>query len=200
MDGHINGYGNSDLGLSYSKITFDDARVSIAESGPNDIIADLVLDNVSISLANNSNPLVHPVNVTFRKGSIHAIMGSSGSGKTTLLNVIAKRYDPDIMTVTGSIQYEGLGIGYVTQIDYLLPYLTVKETLMVMAGLVKSTREQSNEEYVDKLIMELGLKDCSDTVTKKISGGQKRRVSVGVQVLIPYVQRCQLPCVSYRND
>lgn len=89
--------------------------------------------------------------------------------------------------------------GYVMQSDYLLPNLTVFETLMY-AGLLRlpsSLSHQQKIRIVRRIIRELGLKDCANhrigggggttetggKVGSTISGGERRRVSIGVQLL-----------------
>lgn len=74
-------------------------------------------------------------------------------------------------------------VAYVQQHDYLLPYLTVRETLRY-AALLRLSKSQSNDQkyaMVENIILELGLKDAANTIIGNdirsgISGGQKRRV------------------------
>lgn len=80
---------------------------------------------------------------------------------------------------------------YVTQDDNaLLPYLTVREMLRFAAGLRLPNwmSKQDKQNKAEDVILKLGLKDCADNMigdelTKGISGGEKRRVSIAVQVL-----------------
>ena len=102
---------------------------------------DVVLHNCSIDIKNRSRSLpnkriLHSVSTTIKGGTLFAILGGSGSGKTTLLNVIAGRYSPKSFHIGGYIAFSSnyqCNIGYVTQNDFLLPYLTVRETLMFAA-------------------------------------------------------------------
>ena len=82
-------------------------------------------------------------------------------------------------------------LGYVLQHDHLLPNLTPRETLK-FAGLMKlpSHMEKKKKiEIANKVLMELGLRDCADTRIGGdgkhpcISGGERRRVSIGIQML-----------------
>lgn len=157
----------------------------LSQHAPADRPQDIILRNVSVSLPNADNnstkqAILHSINATFNQGTVSAIMGCSGSGKTTLLNVIARRYDPNAIAVSGSISNTGERTGYVTQIDYLLPYLTIQETLLITANLTRA--EVDNFEFVTNIITELGLTDSANTIINNISGGEKRRVSMAVQV------------------
>ena len=101
------------------------------------------------------------------------------------------------LTITGSTRYNGspdlltVTSAYVTQTDVLLPSLTVRETLLYAASLrlPSSTTSQQRSQLVEEIILELGLKECADTRVgdgfKKggCSGGERRRVSIGVQML-----------------
>ncbi|SCV69195.1 BQ2448_2215 [Microbotryum intermedium] len=86
-------------------------------------------------------------------------------------------------------------IGYVRQEDFLLPYLTVRETLTfaVALRLPRSVPRQQREAIVEQTINELGLRDVAETIVggpfrKGISGGEKRRLSIGcVLVTLPSV-------------
>ncbi|KAJ1340013.1 hypothetical protein BSLG_005337 [Batrachochytrium salamandrivorans] len=131
-------------------------------------------------------------------GQVIAIMGSSGSGKTTLMQLLAGRIQN--AKFTGNILFNGQSpqqfysngsVGYVQQNDQLMPYLTVHETLRYCAELrfPASVPHAEKLELVDQVILELGLKECADTIIgddwrKGISGGEKRRVSVACQLLL----------------
>jgi len=80
---------------------------------------------------------------------------------------------------------------YVTQDDdALLPSLTVRETLRYAAALrLPGTMSAAEKERrAEEIILKMGLRDCADTIIgseflKGISGGQKRRVTIAVQIL-----------------
>ncbi len=112
----------------------------------------VTLNNFSIRLADtkpkpnetksSNKALLYPVSTTIAGGSLFAILGGSGSGKTTLLNVIAGRYDKKAYKIGGELLFDHVlaenttcGVGYVTQSDYLLPFLTVHETILFAAKL-----------------------------------------------------------------
>ncbi|XP_022932350.1 ABC transporter G family member 26 isoform X1 [Cucurbita moschata] len=129
-------------------------------------------------------------------GEILALMGASGSGKTTLLKVIGGRL---LENVKGNITYNDITyttalkrrIGFVTQDDVLFPQLTVEETLLVSAflRLPNSMNRQQKYERVNMIVKELGLERCRNTKIggnfgKGISGGERKRTSIGYEVLI----------------
>lgn len=140
-------------------------------------------------------------------GSLTAIIGSSGSGKTSLLNLMAGRMGMAKVTVAGTTTFNGntnienIRSAYVMQEDVLIPTLTVRETLRYSADLRLPPPTTQEERYriVEQVIMELGLKECADTrigtnIHKGCSGGEKRRTSIGVQMLAnPSVLFCDEP-------
>jgi ABC-type multidrug transport system ATPase subunit len=142
-----------------------------------------------------------------RPESLTAILGGSGSGKTSLLNVIAGRMRGSRIRVSGSTTFNGqddidrIRSAYVMQQDVLIPTLTVRETLQYAADLrlPPPTTEHERKVVVEQVILELGLKECSDTrignaAHKGCSGGEKRRTSIGVQMLAnPSVLFCDEP-------
>ncbi|KAK4777517.1 hypothetical protein SAY87_017704 [Trapa incisa] len=130
-------------------------------------------------------------------GEVLAMMGPSGSGKTTLLNLLGGRIVQS--TVGGSITYNDQSyskflksrIGFVTQDDVLFPHLTVKETLTYAARLrlPKSLTREQKEKRATDVILELGLERCQDTMIggsfiRGVSGGERRRVSIGNEIII----------------
>ncbi|CDR36421.1 CYFA0S01e01332g1_1 [Cyberlindnera fabianii] len=140
--------------------------------------------------------VLHTTSFDLPKGSLMAIIGGSGSGKTTLLNVLADRTGvSSTLSKTGDVLYNGGSLesvrnAYVLQQDVLSPNLTCRETLQYAAELrlPDSTTHEERSRLVEEIIMELGLKDCAGTIVgdsthKGLSGGEKRRVSIGIQML-----------------
>ena len=121
-------------------------------------------------------------------GRLHAIIGPSGSGKTTLLNVLARQASEQI-EIDGNLldnkQKDDSAI-FVQQNDILFPQLTVQETLEIAVSLKGDDLQL--KDSVDKLINSLGLKKVrfsrvGDSKTRGISGGEKRRLSIGNEII-----------------
>lgn len=147
--------------------------------------------------------LLKPITTDFEPGVLNVIMGPSGSGKTSMLNVMADRLHNTLMTeykTTGSMLFNGAhpskGVvrsicAYVCQDDEaLLPFLTVRENLHFAAGLRLPTYLSKEDKIsrAESVIMKMGLRDCADNLvgnelTKGISGGEKRRVTIAIQIL-----------------
>ncbi|XP_022739283.1 uncharacterized protein LOC111291677 isoform X8 [Durio zibethinus] len=129
-------------------------------------------------------------------GEVLAILGPSGSGKSTLLDALAGRIGSNTRQ-TGEILINGhketLAFGtsaYVTQDDTLMTTLTVREAVYYSAQLQlpDSMSRSEKKERAEMTIREMGLQDSTDTriggwSTKGLSGGQKRRVSICIEIL-----------------
>jgi ABC-type multidrug transport system ATPase subunit len=140
--------------------------------------------------------ILHDVSANMPRGTLTAIIGGSGSGKTTMLNTMAERITSGRLAITGKTIFNGqqgisnIRSAYVMQQDILLPTLTVRETLQYSADLrlPPPTTSEERKKVVEEAILELGLKECADTrignnIHKGCSGGEKRRTSIGVQLL-----------------
>ncbi|XP_065222675.1 protein scarlet-like [Planococcus citri] len=132
-------------------------------------------------------------------GSLVAIMGPSGSGKTTLLATISYRLTERIngnVYLNGDItsRPEMLAIsGFVPQEDISVESLTVYEHMSFMAILKMDKRipEVDRLRKILSLMNQLGLDDCGSTHLKTLSGGQRKRLSIAVQMLTdPYILFC----------
>lgn len=170
-------------------IEFERLRVSVPVKGPNKRDAGqdrkLILKGVSGKL---------------QPARLLAMMGSSGAGKTTLLDVLAGN-TPGGVKVQGKILVNGAprrmaefrqASCYVMQSDVLLSSATVRESIATSALLkLPSTISKADKlKRVDHIVRELGLVSCANTLIgdevlgmKGISGGQKRRVSIGVELV-----------------
>ena len=126
-----------------------------------------------------------------KPGEVLAIMGPSGSGKTSLLNALSGRIN--FGELTGNIKINGQRPNrnkfkkyakYVPQEDNLVGTVSVYDTIKFSADL----NGETNERKIERLISDLGLSHVKDvnigTVFKKgISGGEKRRVSIGIEMI-----------------
>jgi ABC-type lipoprotein export system ATPase subunit len=158
-------------------------------------------------LTDSYKTILSEINAHMPAGSLTAIIGSSGSGKTSLLNVMAGRMEAGRLKVSGSTTFnrtpsiDNIRSSYVMQQDILIPTLTVRETLQYSADLrlPPPISKAERRATVEQVILELGLKECADTrignnAHKGCSGGEKRRTSIGVQMLAnPSVLFCDEP-------
>uniref|UniRef100_R7VZ46 ABC transporter G family member 11 n=1 Tax=Aegilops tauschii TaxID=37682 RepID=R7VZ46_AEGTA len=131
-----------------------------------------------------------------RPGEVLALMGPSGCGKTTLLDTLAGRLGPN-MKESGEIMINGCRqkiasrtSAYVTQEDVLMVTLTVAEAVHYSAELQlpDSLTPAEKRSWADDVIKQMGLAAVAGTriggpVSKGISGGQRKRVSICIELL-----------------
>ncbi|KAF0973210.1 hypothetical protein FDP41_008417 [Naegleria fowleri] len=139
--------------------------------------------------------ILHPMSGFVSPGSTLAIMGPSGAGKTSLLNILAQR----VKETSGDITVNGMKIGssfrslsaFVQQDDVLMGNLSVRETLRYAAllRLPKTISWKEKIERVESIMDELGLLKSANTkvgtpgLTKGISGGERKRLSIAIELL-----------------
>ncbi|CCK71844.1 putative ATP-dependent permease ADP1 KNAG_0I00530 [Huiozyma naganishii CBS 8797] len=132
-----------------------------------------------------------------KPGQMLAIMGGSGAGKTTLLDILAMKRKTG--RVQGTIAVNGHSIlnklyskmiGFVDQDDFLLPTLTVYETVLnsALLRLPRSMPFTAKRKRVNRVLEELRIMDIKDRIIgndfeRGISGGEKRRVSIACELV-----------------
>ncbi|CAH3965837.1 protein scarlet-like isoform X2 [Pieris brassicae] len=135
--------------------------------------------------------VLHGVSGIVSSGNLIALMGSSGAGKTTLLAAISRR---DKSATTGYLMLNGRLAGadliarisgFVPQEDLSIEDLTVAEHMEFMARLMMDKRSTTStrSRRVQQLLGELGISTCTSTKLKALSGGERKRVALAVQLL-----------------
>ncbi|PIA52923.1 hypothetical protein AQUCO_01000645v1 [Aquilegia coerulea] len=148
-------------------------------------------------VSTNTKTLLNDISGEARDGEILAVLGASGSGKSTLIDALANRIAKG--SLKGSLTLNGEALetrllknisAYVMQDDLLFPMLTVEETLMFSAEfrLPRSLSKSKKKARVQALIDQLGLRAAAKTVIgdeghRGVSGGERRRVSIGIDII-----------------
>lgn len=127
------------------------------------------------------------INLKVEQGEFAAVVGTSGSGKSTLLHMLGglDRPTSGSVTVDGkeifTLKDEELTIfrrrkiGFVFQNYNLIPTMNVYDNIILPVGL---DGNKPDEDYVEKIIETLGLKDKLLNLPNHLSGGQQQRVAI----------------------
>ncbi|CAL5351927.1 hypothetical protein CsSME_00039457 [Camellia sinensis var. sinensis] len=132
---------------------------------------------------------VKSLQLTLYENQILALLGHNGAGKSTTISMLVGLLSPtsgdalvlgkNILTDMDEIRK---GLGVCPQNDILFSELTVKEHLEIFASL-KGVKEDSLESVVNEMIDDVGLADKVNTVVRALSGGMKRKLSLGIALI-----------------
>jgi len=153
----------------------------------------LELKEVSFSIQKDGEevPLVDRVSIRVPKGHFMAIVGPSGCGKTTLLKTIAGLNPEsagalfwDDRNLSEDGDFAPSEIGYVPQFSIAYDPLTVDESVEAATRLrVRSRSTLDLDNRIDRVLEETGLSPISDRYVKVLSGGQKRRLGLAMELV-----------------
>jgi len=149
----------------------------------------------------NGIRVLHSISGQVPCGSMLAVIGASGAGKSTLVDILAGKRK--VGAVSGSVSVldsseehnfdvrsSKATIGYVDQEDVLPSNATVREALMFAAELKmpESIATESKRQRVEEVLGQLGLSRIADsrigsTERRGISGGERRRLSIGLELM-----------------
>ncbi len=134
--------------------------------------------------------ILQGVSLDVRRGEFIGILGGSGQGKSTLLNALCG-INP---ATSGEVHIGGIpltdrsamaaaGIGFVPQDDIVHRELTVREALVYSARLRLTLPHEEIAALVERTIDRLGLAEHAMKRVAMLSGGQRKRVSIGIELL-----------------
>jgi len=149
------------------------------------------VDAIDISRRVGGRQILHKLSLAVEPGELIAIAGGSGAGKTSLLEILAGLQPPS----TGELRHDGVmrgaragggaKVGYVPQDDIIHLEMPLRRTLRYAAllRLPASTSAAEAERIVEDTLRDLDLTDRADVPVRALSGGQRKRASIAVELL-----------------
>ncbi|GEE02852.1 putative ABC transporter, ATP-binding protein [Gordonia spumicola] len=174
--------GNSDFVMSGGALVRGRPQVDVAGG--------VQVDGVSLTI--DGKTLLNDISFAAAPGSLTAIIGPSGAGKSTVSKIVAGLNSPTVGVVTFEgrgvhTEYEALRtrIGMVPQDDVLHRRLTLRQALRYAAELrlPSDLSTADRDQVIDGVLSELQLTEHVDTRVDKLSGGQRKRASVAMELL-----------------
>jgi ABC-type multidrug transport system ATPase subunit len=161
----------------------------------------LALQDVSLQIGDGSDApiLLGEASLRFPRKHFAAILGPSGCGKSTLLKLVAGLKEP----TTGRVEWEGRDlardgdmdpheIGYVPQFSIAYELLTVWESVESSLRLrIAGLDEDARRSRIDDILQQVGLGEIADREVRVLSGGQRRRLALAVEMVsTPHLLLC----------
>jgi ABC-type multidrug transport system ATPase subunit len=147
------------------------------------------IDAIDVGRRVSGRQLLQDMSLSVEPGELVAIAGGSGAGKTTLLEVLAGLQPPS----AGEVRHDGViprirageTVGYVPQDDIIHLEMPLRRTLRYAAllRLPAGTSATAAERIVDETLQSLDLADRADVPVRALSGGQRKRASIAVELL-----------------
>ncbi|KAL6430152.1 hypothetical protein ACFW04_007724 [Cataglyphis niger] len=161
------------------------------DKGPIDIMFENITYTVRLGFRKGKKEILHGINGRLPSKQLIALMGPSGAGKSTLLDILSGFR---VTGVQGNVLINGRNrhlnsfrkcSAYITQDDRLEPLLTVVENMRVAADLKlpSSTSRQEKEIIIEEILTTLGLYEHIYTRSGRLSGGQKKRLSIALELV-----------------
>jgi ABC-2 type transport system ATP-binding protein len=147
-------------------------------------LSDPVISIKGLRMAYGATEAVRGIDLDVHRGEIFAFLGPNGAGKTTTVEILEgyrKRSGGEVTVLGEDPERAGRQwrerIGIVLQSGRLDPYLTVRESLDLYAGYFRAPRP------TEDVIALIGLEDKAEERASRLSGGQQRRLDVGMALV-----------------
>ena len=149
------------------------------------------VDAINVSRQVGTRQILQELSLSIEPGELVAIAGGSGAGKTTLLEILAGLQPPS----AGEVRHDGVvcgsrvgaecRIGYVPQDDIIHLEMPLRRTLRYAARLrlPAGTSPAEADRVVEETMYDLDLSDRAEVPVRALSGGQRKRASIAVELL-----------------
>lgn len=179
------------IAIANAKLIFTASTISYCcyKNGISVDVSDIVIKR---GKSKKENITCNHVSMSIKPGELVAIIGGSGAGKSTILNCMCGYLEP----AQGDVYINGIDlyrnfdslkklIGYVPQSDIVYDNLTLHDMLLYTAKLrlPNDTTTTERETAIDKAIEMVELTEKKDSLIRSLSGGQRKRASIAVELL-----------------
>jgi len=148
---------------------------------------DILLEIKDLHAGIAGKEILKGIDLTIRRGEIHALMGPNGAGKTTSFYMIVGFYKPN----SGDIYMDGIkitnlpmykrahaGISYLPQEASVFRKLTVEQNIYAILETRKDLSKEQKKEKLDFLLEEFGITENRKQQAYTLSGGERRRTEI----------------------
>ncbi len=133
---------------------------------------------------------VHGLDLDLYQGQVTVLLGHNGAGKTTTISMLVGMIPPsngDAVMPDGYRISQDMGrvrqqLGVCPQHDILFPDLSPMQHLQIFAAF-KGVKPRDVKEEAKKMIVEVGLREKANVKSSSLSGGQKRKLSLGIALI-----------------
>lgn len=183
------GRSSDDMDYLFEEFPDYGPRAHLFEPNPQTCEVGIKIRHLTKIFSKKSKPAVNDLSLDICEGKITALLGHNGAGKTTTMSMLTGFMPP----TRGTAFINGFNIrqdmdnirqslGLCPQFNILFDVLTVEEHLHFFSELKGCDKHEIGSE-VDKMIRLLRLEDKSNVLTKALSGGMKRKLSVGIALI-----------------
>ncbi|KYN05399.1 PREDICTED: ATP-binding cassette sub-family G member 4 [Cyphomyrmex costatus] len=173
----------------------DDMTISDAANSNDKESIDIIFENITYTVSRpfrkEKKEILHGISGRLPSKQLIALMGPSGAGKSTLLDILSGFRTTGVdgaIYVNGRVRHLNnfrKCSAYITQDDRLEPLLTVVENMRVAADLKlpSSIPQHKKEMIIEDILSTLGLYEHVKTRSGRLSGGQKKRLSIALELV-----------------
>lgn len=129
---------------------------------------------------------VEHISLELEEGQFMSFLGPSGCGKTTILSIIAGLIAP----TEGKVNIDGRPlpkensiVGYMLQQDYLFPWKTIQQNVL-LGPKIQGTLSEDSVEKASRILEEIGLENTQNSFPSQLSGGMRQRVALARTLMI----------------
>src|SRR6185312_7987144 len=164
-----------------SESTCNAAAIELLVAHPAQVPDGARIDAIDVGQRVGGRQLLHNMSLSVEPGELVAIAGGSGAGKSTLLEILAGLQPPS----TGEVSRSESRVGFVPQDDIIHLEMPLRRTLRYAARLRLPTDTSSTDadRIVEETMRDLDLADRADVPVRALSGGQRKRASIAVELL-----------------